>query len=175
MSTPQDLTAPNIYTAVAKRLGQWHAKVDTKGLMEVLDSMGPRRKISRDSGVPELIYDGDSDDDILGRGRDSDEESLDDKGIEPGQSELWKTLGKWIEALPEGNEKQSEIKQTLDRELSWIEENAELRGLGEIVFGHCDLLSGNVIILPKKDKRTGFCPADIGDDNDTQVTFIDYE
>ncbi|KAK6332922.1 hypothetical protein TWF696_002939 [Orbilia brochopaga] len=181
VTSPPDLSTPRVYTAVAKRLGQWHAKIDTKGLVDALDAMGPRRRISPDSGVPELIYDGDSDDDMLGIGRDresdtqSDTESITDKAIQPGESELWWTLAKWIDALPEGKEVERAKKAELRAELDWIEDNTTLRGLGEIVFGHCDLLSGNVIVLPKKEKRTGFCPADIGDENDTQVTFIDYE
>ncbi|KAF3909800.1 hypothetical protein ABW21_db0201361 [Orbilia brochopaga] len=181
VTSPPDLSTPKVYTAVAKRLGQWHAKIDTKGLVDALDAMGPRRRISPNSGVPELIYDGDSDEDVLGIGRDretdnpSDSESVADKAIQPGESELWWTLSKWVDALPEGKEVEKAKKAELRAELDWIEDNAALRGLGEIVFGHCDLLSGNVIVLPRKEKRTGFCPADIGDENDMQVTFIDYE
>ncbi|EPS36202.1 hypothetical protein H072_10362 [Dactylellina haptotyla CBS 200.50] len=190
VTSPQDLSTPKVYTAVAKRLGQWHAQIDTTGLMNALDAMGPRRRISPDSGVPELIYDGDSDDDILGleRGQEATVEGAasaasaegtaatnTEKTVLPGESELWLTLDKWITALPENKAAEREKKQELRRELEWIEENAGLRGLGQIVFGHCDLLSGNVIVLPKKEKRTGFCPADIGSSNDTQVTFIDYE
>ncbi|EWC44150.1 hypothetical protein DRE_06975 [Drechslerella stenobrocha 248] len=177
VTSPPDLSTPRVYTAVAKRLGQWHAEIDTKGLMDALDAMGPRRRISPDSGVPELIYDGDSDDDLLGLGRsgDAEAESTEDKTIEPGESELWWTLGKWIGALPDGTDEEAAKKAKLRAELDWVEDNSGLRGLGQIVFGHCDLLSGNVIVLPKKEKRTGFCPADIGDENDTQVTFIDYE
>ncbi|KAF3940291.1 hypothetical protein ABW19_dt0200176 [Dactylella cylindrospora] len=174
MTSPQDLTTPKVYTAVAKRLGQWHAKVDTKGLMDALDAMGPRRRISPDSGVPELVYEGDPEDDIFGR-EPEEQADVDENPIQPGETELWRTLDKWVEALPEKTEKGKTMKDTLRKELTWIDENTQLRGLGEIVFGHCDLLSGNVIILPKKENRTGFCPADIGDENDVQVTFIDYE
>ncbi|KAF3922447.1 hypothetical protein AA313_de0206686 [Arthrobotrys entomopaga] len=188
VTSPADLSTPRVYTAVAKRLGQWHAQIDTTGLMNALDAMGPRRRISPDSGVPELIYDADSDDDILGLERSTENEGVanngdatdgvTEKSVEPGESELWLTLDKWIGALPENTEGEKEKKEGLRRELGWIEENAGLNGLGEIVFGHCDLLSGNVIVLPKKGRRGnvgGFCPADIGGEEDTQVTFIDYE
>ncbi|KAK6530169.1 hypothetical protein TWF694_003536 [Orbilia ellipsospora] len=189
VTSPADLSTPRVYTAVAKRLGQWHAQIDTKGLMDALDAMGPRRRISPDSGVPELIYDSiDSDDDILGLERSAEDgetannngatNGVTEKTVEPGESELWITLDKWITALPENTEEEREKKEGLRRELEWVEENAGLNGLGEIVFGHCDLLSGNVIVLPKKGRRGnvgGFCPADIGGEEETQVTFIDYE
>ncbi|KAK6530891.1 hypothetical protein TWF281_007725 [Arthrobotrys megalospora] len=181
VTSPADLSLPKVYTAVAKRLGQWHAKIDTKGLMDALELMGPRRRISPDSGVPELVYDGNESDEeaFLREGGDSsdgeEEEIVEEKGIQPGESELWLTLQKWISALPEHNPKEIEQKKVLRDELEWIEDTTGLRGLGEIVFGHCDLLSGNVIVLPKKEKRTGFCPADIGSAEELQVTFIDYE
>ncbi|KAK6500214.1 hypothetical protein TWF481_010563 [Arthrobotrys musiformis] len=184
VTSPADLSLPKVYTAVAKRLGQWHAKIDTKGLMDALDLMGPRRRISPDSGVPELVYDdlAESDEEAFLReggsinGENEEKEVLEEeKGIKPGESELWLTLQKWIPALPEHSPEEIELKRVLRAELEWIEDSTGLRGLGEIVFGHCDLLSGNVIVLPKKEKRTGFCPADIGSPEDLQVTFIDYE
>ncbi|KAF3211420.1 hypothetical protein TWF192_004663 [Orbilia oligospora] len=181
VTSPADLSLPKVYTAVAKRLGQWHAQIDTKGLMDALELMGPRRRISPDSGVPELVYDDiiESDEEaFLREGGSSDgeeEEVVEEKSIKPGESELWLTLQKWISALPEHKPEEIEQKKLLRDELEWIEDSTGLSGLGEIVFGHCDLLSGNVIVLPKKEKRTGFCPADIGSAEELQVTFIDYE
>lgn len=153
--------------------------------MNTLDAMGPRRRISPDSGVPELIdAEGFEDEYLVEQEQKKKSETANaeeaqtqqtENTVAPGESELWHTIEKWIEALPETTETQKAMKQKLNEELTWIMENTALRGLGEIVFGHCDLLSGNVIVLPKKAKRSGFCPADIGEETDTQVTFIDYE
>lgn len=69
--------------------------------------------------------------------------------VEAEAGTLWGVMRRWVEALPGGPGK-SEKKAELARELDWVMK--ELKGVGMdvgYVLGHCDLLSGNVVILPR--------------------------
>ena len=168
MASVEDLSTKPVFTAVACRLGQWHSTIDLKQLSMNTNLTGRRRRIAPGSGVPEIVESDDSDDD-----------GLDEPTFEPGKSGLWQVLDHWIDALPEDNSEQRERKTTLQSELSWLTQHSGLHGTGKIVYGHCDLLHGNVVILPKDaNKRKAVphfkeVPAELS--GDLEVTFIDYE
>jgi ethanolamine kinase len=84
---------------------------------------------------------------------------------------LWGVLRKWISVLPSSNDAEKAQKEELRRELAVLETSLETGGYGlkgkdggvGLITGHCDLLNGNVIILPG---RPG---------EERKVHFIDYE
>jgi ethanolamine kinase len=80
-------------------------------------------------------------------------------------------MQKWINALPFDSPKQKAQKELLQIELdrSFRDlDNQRGPGPSGFVFGHCDLVSANVIILPKdSDNSTA--------DGEARVSFIDYE
>ena len=82
---------------------------------------------------------------------------------------LWTVLQKWILALPAATEADRKRRQMLQDELErLVIQFGNIPGLGDdgLVLGHCDLLSGNVIIRSHDDKTDGVV---------TPVSFIDYE
>ncbi|KAK4695255.1 ethanolamine kinase, partial [Lecanoromycetidae sp. Uapishka_2] len=92
--------------------------------------------------------------------------------ITPGKPtpNVWTIMQKWAFALPTDNKAQVIRKDVLQKELErTVSDLGDLPGLGGngLVFGHTDLLSGNVIVQP----RTTI-------DRDSKVEtvcFIDYE
>ena len=92
---------------------------------------------------------------------------------------IWSVMQKWILALEEGTESERAQKISLQRELERsAEELSGTEGWGGngLVFGHCDLLSGNVILPPATEQSNGKKEnGDNGDDDVIPVTFIDYE
>ncbi|KAK8055248.1 hypothetical protein PG993_000475 [Apiospora rasikravindrae] len=82
---------------------------------------------------------------------------------------VWTVMQKWLHALPHETEAERSRQESLQKEFHWIiEELSQRPSLGEygLVFAHCDLLSGNVIIEPK---------AAGSSDTEESVAFIDYE
>ncbi|QIX01650.1 hypothetical protein AMS68_007167 [Peltaster fructicola] len=80
---------------------------------------------------------------------------------------LWTVMHQWLNAVPQRTTEQQEQKRTLTLELESLEQRfGQLPGLlgKSLVFGHCDLLSGNVII--QSEKQLGA---------ERPVSFIDYE
>lgn len=169
IASVEDLSKPTIYKSVATRLGQWHGTIDAKNVMYDDNTRGPKRRISPISGVPELVEEG---------------EEIPPQIFHPlyggalGESGLWNALYKWIEALPDDNDEQKTRKDQLERELEWLAKDSGLKGLGEVVYAHCDLLHGNVIILPQdkvKEVSSMITPPSLYHQEDVHVTFIDYE
>ncbi|KAI1180492.1 kinase-like protein [Nemania sp. FL0916] len=152
---PADLRNPSIYLAVARRIAQWHATVPC--LHESNARNGAATNGAHDPS------------------RDS---------IAPGKPSpnTWTVMQKWINALPTKTEAQRARQSGLQKELSWLVETLSQRpGLGKngLVFAHCDLLSGNVIIEPKgpgtngTGKENGRCQH--SQEQSPSVNFIDYE
>ncbi|KAI1763427.1 ethanolamine kinase [Hypoxylon sp. FL1150] len=86
---------------------------------------------------------------------------------------VWTVMHKWILALPTKTEAQRKRQTDLQLELSkLVEELSQRPGLGDhgLVFAHCDLLSGNVIIEPRESSG-----ASQHDNHEKTVSFIDYE
>ncbi|KAF2401408.1 kinase-like protein [Trichodelitschia bisporula] len=64
---------------------------------------------------------------------------------------IWTVMQKWITALTEDTPAEKEQKALLNSELTWLTEKlSKATGIGNqlYIFAHCDLLSGNVIVLP---------------------------
>lgn len=128
VTSVDELAQPETWTAVAKRLGQWHGEL-------------PRYPVA---GKPE----------------------------EMPSTDLWGVMQKWIDALPSGNDAEKQQKIEVQKELEELKLSKEAGGKGlkgmdggvGLVTGHCDLLSGNVIVLPGQEER-----------GQREVHFIDYE
>lgn len=99
------------------------------------------------------------------------------------ENNLWGILQKWTEALPSDTPAQAARKLELVDELRFLTEESGLKGRDGgvgLIFGHCDLLNGNIIILPEGrkecvDKPTKEKGLDAGIDSGRKVHFIDYE
>jgi len=176
VTQPEDLRKPSIYKAVARRLAQWHAVVPC-----IPGRTGHSRKNSSVGGYAGVA-------DVLG---DAEfQQALDH--VAPGKPSpnIWTVMQKWIFALPTDTEEQRARQAQLQKELTvLVAELSQRPGLGQngvrsipaaihfyrvltllaqLVFAHCDLLSGNVIVLPKSHDTNG-------DKATETVTFIDYE
>ena len=84
---------------------------------------------------------------------------------------IWSVIQKWVIALPCETPKQEARRDLLQKELdrSFKElDNERGPGSSGFVFGHCDLLSANVIMLPNE------CVSSKATDS-AGVSFIDYE
>ncbi|KAI1870063.1 hypothetical protein JX265_006233 [Neoarthrinium moseri] len=143
---PDDLRKPAIYVAVAKRLAQWHATVPCLPSVP-LESNGVNGSTNGTSN-PSIDF------------------------VAPGKPppNVWTVMQKWILALPTKTDAQRERQSQLQSELAkLIEDLSQRPGLGKngLVFAHCDLLSGNVIVEPKGATNWQGSPV--------SVNFIDYE
>ncbi|KAK0633385.1 kinase-like domain-containing protein [Immersiella caudata] len=157
VTKPEDLRKPVIYTAVARRLAQWHAVVPC-----IPGRTGHSRKNSKAEGYTGPV-------DNLG---DAEFQQVLDH-VAPGKPSpnVWSVMQKWIFALPTDTEEERARQAELQKELTTlVAELSQRPGLGKngLVFAHCDLLSGNVIVIPKSIDATS-------DKTTETVTFIDYE
>ncbi|EAW07694.1 putative ethanolamine kinase [Aspergillus clavatus NRRL 1] len=159
-STHTDLVRAPIWRGVARRLGQWHAVLPSRGNGAVHP---PAKKMP------------------FGHQVDMDLEHLPKEEVDfpvirprqPGPS-MWTVLQKWVLALPTATEEQRTRRLDLQKELERVvSELDDGRGLGEdgLVFAHCDLLCANVIVLPSTDGPA----TTTNDDGSVTVHFIDYE
>ncbi|KAH6660563.1 kinase-like domain-containing protein [Truncatella angustata] len=145
-TSPEDLRKPSIYLAVSRRLAEWHATVPCISAAPV-KSNGLNGAANGFSLTP-----------------------IDD--IAPGKPppNVWTVMQKWLRALPTETEAQRERQAKLQKELArMVKELSQRPGLGKngLVFAHCDLLSGNVIVAPKE--------AACSHKTEETVNFIDYE
>ncbi|KAK5987647.1 Ethanolamine kinase 1 [Cladobotryum mycophilum] len=144
VAQPKDLSDPQILLAVSRRLAQWHATV-------------PCFPDPTLSAEPHYTN---------GSGNGTSYKSLMMKAA-AGKliPNLWTTLQKFILALPTATDSQRQRQAHLQHELEeMIQRLSQRPGLGRngLVFAHCDLLSGNVIIH-----------REVGEE--VSVSFIDYE
>jgi len=159
VTSPADLRRVNVYRAVARRLAEWHAVVPCIST--------PRAPLSTEIDGSEKL------------GISAPMPSRKDPAIQnaidnvaPGKPppNCWTVMQKWIYALPTGSDELKLRQASLQKELMrMVVEFSDRPGLGEngLVFAHCDLLSGNVIIQPE----TAVSPKK----SETVVSFIDYE
>ncbi|KAL1983879.1 hypothetical protein VTN96DRAFT_9803 [Rasamsonia emersonii] len=158
VTSPRDLVQPAVWRAVARRLGQWHAVLP----VDVSSASAPSEETPAVASRLQLL-----DSNKKGSVQPDDITPIQPREAGPN---LWTVLQKWILALPVTTEEQRARRRTLQKELERIV--AELddgAGIGErgLVFAHCDLLSANVVVLPRGTKS---------ESNDTEeVHFIDYE
>ncbi|KAI8956375.1 kinase-like protein [Xylaria longipes] len=153
---PADLRDPPIYLAVARRIAQWHATVPC-----IHETSSGNNGVTNDNSRDSTL-------DVVAPGK-------------PAPN-VWTVMQKWIRALPTKTEAQRARQSELQKELAWLVEKLSQRpGLGKngLVFAHCDLLSGNVIIEPKGPGTNGASHR-LGEGQDIRqqqpsVNFIDYE
>jgi ethanolamine kinase len=91
---------------------------------------------------------------------------------------VWTVMQKWINALPKETPKQRARNGVLQEELNWlIKELGGTQGIGskDLVFAHCDLLSGNVIIQSPHAETTTPTTTTSTESEALSVGFIDYE
>lgn len=151
--TPQDLVSEPVWRAAAKRLGEWHARLPIDAVVE-------------DRGVANGVHGQKN----HGRLSKSDPSSSELASRRPVPN-IWSVMQKWTNALPIDTPKQKARKELLQRELdrSFKDlDNDQGPGSSGLVFGHCDLLSANVIMLPKDCASSNAA-------SDLEVSFIDYE
>ncbi|KAI2466386.1 ethanolamine kinase [Annulohypoxylon bovei var. microspora] len=151
VTQPADLREPTIYLAVARRLAQWHAIVPC-----IYEARPPTNGVK----------------DVNGNVNSSRDATIDHAAPGKPSPNVWTVMQKWIFALPTDTEAQRTRQSNLQQELTkLIKELSQRPGLGEdgLVFAHCDLLSGNVIIEPQS-----LCAKEGGEHQKT-VSFIDYE
>lgn len=153
--TPQDLIKEPVWRAVAKELGEWHARLPINSVSEAKTGSNG----------------------VRGHGHDTDGLAADSApSCSPLASRrpvpnIWSVMQKWTDALPCNSPKQKARKELLQNELDRSFKDLDNdRGPGSqgFVFGHCDLLSANVIMLPDdaaSSKAT----------SEKKVSFIDYE
>ncbi|KAF4637450.1 hypothetical protein G7Y89_g656 [Cudoniella acicularis] len=160
VTSPADLRRKEIWRAVARRLAEWHAVVPCLP--------APRRPLStaicgtEQFGMPAPTPS--KKDPALQSAIDS---------VAPGKPapNVWTVMQKWIYALPIKSKAQRDRQANLQRELTrLVVEFSNRPGLGKdsLVFAHCDLLSGNVIIQPRPAGHLQANAPEI-------VSFIDYE
>lgn len=163
VTQPDDLRRPEIAHAIAGRLAEWHARVpclpgstnNSNGVTGTAD--GAAASENKAGGAVARVA-----------------------AVKPSPN-LWTVMQKWILALPTGTEEQKTRQANLQREMERLVSELGLRGgLGKngLVFAHCDLLSGNVIILPKADGKGSNGATNNGSaraNGDVSVAFIDYE
>ncbi|KAK3330340.1 kinase-like domain-containing protein [Apodospora peruviana] len=160
---PEDLRKPNIYKAVARRLAEWHAVVPC-----IPGRTGHSRKNSKVDG-----HAGPS----SNLGEAEFQKAID--CVAPGKRppNVWTVMQKWIFALPTETETQRARQAELQKELTFLVSDLSQRpglGVNALVFAHCDLLSGNVIVVPPKQQQ-GITNGNGTKAAETVVTFIDYE
>ncbi|KAI6800449.1 kinase-like protein [Hortaea werneckii] len=141
----EDLHRPEVYRAVAKRLGQWHGALPISTLTNtpILD-----QELKQKHCAPK-----------------------DGKLTRPAPN-LWTVMQQWIDALPNTTEKERERNAKLSEECTWLSSKlGSTPGLDgrDYIFGHCDLLCGNVIVQHPSGTETN------GDGKERPVSFIDYE
>jgi len=97
---------------------------------------------------------------------------------------IWTTMQRWILALPTSTTQQMDRRTLLQRELeSLVKLLGDTPGVGgsnPLVFAHCDLLSGNVIIEPapasaSASRRSSVSGGSEENEPPATVSFIDYE
>ncbi|KAL1962865.1 hypothetical protein VTN77DRAFT_9140 [Rasamsonia byssochlamydoides] len=160
VTSPTDLVQPAVWRGVARRLGQWHAVLPISSTSAPTESQPVTSRLE-----------------LLDSNKTGPVHADDITPIQPRQPgpNLWTVLQKWILALPVTTEEQRARRRILQKELERIV--AELddgSGIGEggLVFAHCDLLSANVIVLPRAAKSES---DDSDNDGTEEVHFIDYE
>ncbi|KAI4113903.1 MAG: hypothetical protein LQ345_005209 [Seirophora villosa] len=150
----EDLTQERIWRGVARRLAEWHA------LLPVVAASEPTASNAVDFPSGSLLEPPSS------RPSAAVINSITPSKLAPN---VWTVIQKWIFALPTASELEKKRKNELQIELErTVAELGDLPSLGNngLVFAHCDLLSGNVIVHP----RESGAPPSV-----ETISFIDYE
>ncbi|KAG9247323.1 kinase-like domain-containing protein [Calycina marina] len=159
VTSPADLRKQEIWRAVARRLAEWHAVVPC-----LPPSHTPPFEVVNENGTLEDVTASPA-----SKKDPAIQASIDN--VAPGKPapNVWTVMQKWIYALPAATPAQAQRQSNLQKELTrLVAEFSNRPGLGKngLVFAHCDLLSGNVIIQPRNTRSVG---------GSEIVSFIDYE
>ena len=154
MCTPGDLRREPVWRGVARNLGEWH------GVLPVISTgeSGGEAPLNVEAETAAHNFK-----EVPGS------RTISSIKLTKTIPTLWSVLQKWILALPAATEADKKRRNMLQDELERIViQFGKTPGLGDdgLVLGHCDLLSGNVIIRSHDDKTDGVV---------TPVSFIDYE
>jgi ethanolamine kinase len=143
--TPQDLVEEDVWRGIARRLAEWHS-------VPLPSSYYPETAAN---GINGTYTNGHT--------------ATKTKPM----PNIWTIMQKWIDALPTGTsaeqKRKSELQAELDRSSQELDSTASMGNAG-MIFGHCDLLSANVIILPNGRTTNA---SNVGESE--TVRFIDYE
>jgi ethanolamine kinase len=147
--TPKDLVTQDVWWGVARRLAEWHS-------VPLPDSYFPHNGTN---GINGTYTNGHT-------------EHAKMPGNKP-RPNIWTVMQKWIDALPATTKaeqtRKTQLQAELDRSSNELDVKDSKGGHG-MIFGHCDILSANVIVLPNS--RT----TNASNSNDSEtVRFIDYE
>ncbi|KAF2003359.1 ethanolamine kinase-like protein [Amniculicola lignicola CBS 123094] len=164
--SPVDLRRPEIWHGVASRLGEWHATLPISSISSTCPTPSQLSPNNKRASVVAMA------------------------NLTPGMPvpNVWTTMLKWIDALPTSTTAERSRRDTLQRELEWLTkllgDTPGIGGENALVFAHCDLLSGNVIIEPTDTESTSASrrssQSEGSEDEDlaktsATVSFIDYE
>ncbi|KAF2762015.1 kinase-like protein [Pseudovirgaria hyperparasitica] len=160
--TPEDFRRKPIWRAIARRMGEWHARL-------------PISAISSEHGTANGSIDSHEQSSVDSKNGCSPLQRRNPDDFTPNMPvpNCWSTMQKWIWALPTATDADKDRQARLQNELEWLwKELGDTPGIDNrpLVFSHCDLLSGNVIIEPTK--ATSATPAD---SDCLSVSLIDYE
>ena len=162
---PVDLRQPPVYTGVARHLGEWHARLPIRVPMQSVIRNG-----GESNGPPSRLP-------PVRRTSSADKANA----VTPDKvtPNVWTVMQRWVLALPRGSDaarkRAEELQVELDRT---IREFVDLPGIGDhpLVLSHCDLLSGNVIVLPRVAQANGTHLSNGSSKPEAEtVGFIDYE
>ncbi|KAK0702644.1 kinase-like domain-containing protein [Lasiosphaeris hirsuta] len=122
--TPQDLITEPVWRAVAKHLGEWHARLPTNMAAEAKCADPQSNKSRSDLSSKSPVLD------------------------------IWAVMQRWTNALPCASPAQKTQKQLLqielDRSFRHLVKASQCGSESDrLVLGHCDLGSANIILLPK--------------------------
>lgn len=146
----QYLSEENVMAAVAKRLAEWHDRLEALTIEKHITQL----KLAKQNQIT------DNQNGNIANNNNKQQDFA---------KTLWDLLESWISVMPEKVIK-SHTKQQLLSELEWIKKEIGQKG-GPMVVAHCDLLAGNVIVpedwQPSKSNSSS--------SSDLTVSFIDYE
>ncbi|KAL9593334.1 MAG: hypothetical protein Q9179_005943 [Wetmoreana sp. 5 TL-2023] len=150
-----DLTQERVWRGAARRIAEWHAvmPVIPASASDAADgSDDPPTPLAQHPAHPKPSVEAIN--------------SITPSKVAPN---VWTVIQKWIFALPTTNDVERQRRDNLQKELErTVADLIDVPSLGHdgLVFAHCDLLSGNVIVHPSDTEA----PPSI-----ETVSFIDYE
>ena len=134
-------------------MGEWHAVLPVSS---ITSSVRSEAEINENHDGQILVQN--AIDRIIEVGTDAEKSSVDGVGnnfedFAPNATSpsVWTVIHRWIDALPSSTGAERDRKAILAKELRWVAgELGDMHGIDgkPFIFAHCDLLSGNVIVLP---------------------------
>lgn len=169
MTKPEDLRKPQVWRAVARKLAEWHATLPITSTSTQPTTNDEQLDDHDNHSFPDSTED-----------RNASKQLADALTPNKPVPNVWTVMQKWIYALPSNTEEERAQRALLQGELEWLVQTlGDVPGINSnaLVFGHCDLLSGNVIVenpeaLTQLD-NTSLSSASV--DTTLKVNFIDYE